>query len=191
MRRNISNENHLIRLAVHLLSNIGKEFSFNKLSKSLEFKSVRTVIDYCGYLNESYLLDFITLYSSSVKKQMINPKKAYSIDPAFAQSNSLSFSKDLGRRLENFVYLKLRQRYKDIFYYQSANNECDFICKYNEKVVLAIQACWEINNENIEREISGLKTAMEGTKTSEGAIITYNQEDEIHDIKLIPIWKWL
>jgi len=191
VRRKLQNENQILRLAVHLLSNIGKKFSFNKLSNLLEIKSVRTVIDYCDYLNESYLLDFVPMYSTSIKKQIANPKKVYAIDAAFAQSNSLSFSKDLGHRLENMVYNKLRYQNKEIFYYRTPKLECDFLVKTNESISQAIQVCWEVNNDNIKREINGLKAALEETNIDIGIIITYNQEDNIDGIQLIPVWKWL
>ena len=191
VRRNITNENQLIRLAIHLLSNTGKEFSYNNISKILEIKSVRSVIDYCDYFRESYLMDFIPLYSTSIKKQLANPKKSYCIDPLFAKANSLSFSKDLGRRLENFVYNKLRRQNKDIFYFRQSKTECDFLVKQNEQVVLAVQSCWELNNENLAREINGIKTALTETGAPEGIIITHNQEDKLDGISLIPAWKWI
>jgi predicted AAA+ superfamily ATPase len=191
VRRNIVNENQLMRLAVHLLSNIGKEFSYNNIAKILEFKSVRTVIDYCYFLNESYLMEFIPMYSTSVKKQMVNPKKVYSIDPVLSKANSLSFSKDLGRRLENFVYLGLRRRFKEIFYYRNFNAECDFLVKEKEQVVLAVQSCWEINNETQERELRGIQNAIKDSGATKSAIITYNQEDSLDGIDLIPVWKWI
>ena len=191
VRRNIVNENQLMRIAIHLLSNIGKEFSYNKLSKILEIKSVRTVIDYCDYLNESYIIDYIPLYSTSVKKQLVNPKKAYSVDPALAKANSLSFSKDLGRRLENFVYLKLRRQFKDIFYYRDTSSECDFLVKEKESVTMAVQSCWELNSDNQERELRGIQDAIKSTGATTASIITYNQEDRMDGIDLIPAWKWL
>ena len=191
VRKNINNEQQLIRLAVFLMSNVGKELSYNKLSNLLEFKSVRTVIDYCDFMQESYLMEFIPLYSTSIKKQIANPKKVYSIDPAFAKGNSLSFGQDLGRRLENFVYLQLRRRYKNIYYYKNQQSECDFLVKDREAVRLAVQVCWEVNSENIDREIRGIKAALEETEALEGVIITYDQEDRINGIALIPAWKWL
>ena len=172
--RHISNENQLMRLVVHLLSNIGKDLSYNKLSKLLEIKSVRTVIDYCVYLRESYLVDYIPMYSQSIKKQIANPKKTYAIDPAFAKANSLSFSRDLGRRLENFVYLQLRYSGNEIFYYRNENRECDFLVKGNELITSAVQLCWEVNNNNFEREIEGLKAAKKDTSVEKGVIITSN-----------------
>ncbi len=191
IRRNITNENLLIRLAMHLLSNSGKEFSYNNISKVLEIKSVRTVIDYCDYLRESYLLDFIPMYSTSIKKQLVNPKKSYSIDPVFAKANSLSFSKDLGRRLENFVFNKLRRDSKEIFYYRNLTSECDFLVKQNEQIIMAVQVCREVNNENMVREINGIKNAMLETGASKGIIVTNSQEDKLDGIDLIPAWKWI
>ncbi len=191
IRRNISNEKQLMRLAVHLLSNIGKKFSYNKLTKLLEIKSVRTVIDYCDYLSESYLLEYVPMYSTSIKKQIVNAKKAYSIDPAFAKANSLSFSQDLGLRLENFVYLKLRHDDKSIYYYKNANSECDFLIKENEQVVSLVQVCWEVNNDNMLRELTGIKNAMAETGVNNGIILTSNQEDVLDGIPLVPVWKWV
>jgi uncharacterized protein len=191
VRRNISNEYQLIRLAVHLLSNTGKEFSYNNISKILEIKSVRTVIDYCDFLKESYILDFIPIYSTSIKKQLVNPKKIYSVDPVFAKANSLSFSKDLGRRLENFVFNKLRRTSNEIFYFRQSNSECDFLMKQNGQIISAVQSCWEVNNDNMHREINGIKNAMADAGATEGFIITYNQEDKLDGINLIPAWKWI
>lgn len=191
LRRHLPNENQLMRLAIHLLSNIGKDFSYNKLSKLLEIKSVRTVIDYCDYLSESYLVEYIPLFSHSIKKQIANPKKVYAVDGSFAKSNSLSFSADKGRRLENIVYLKLRQSHRELFYFRTDKSECDFLLKENERIISAVQVCWKIDNENMTREIAGLKDALSATEINNGIIITFDQEDELDGIKLIPAWKWL
>ncbi|MDR7129285.1 putative AAA+ superfamily ATPase [Algoriphagus sp. 4150] len=190
VRRNISNETQLIRLGVFLASNIGKEFSYSKMAQLLEIKSVRTAIDYCDYLEESYLFDLIPMYSQSIRKQVANPKKAFCVDPALASANSLSFSKDLGRRLENFVYLHLRRSFQTIHYYRSKNSECDFLIKWNEEIIGAVQVCWELTPDNLEREVNGIKDAMKETGLSTGFIITYNQEDSFEGIAVVPAWKW-
>ena len=104
------------------------------------------------------------------------------------------YSKDKGKMLENNVFLSLRKKYKEIFYFQK-DKECDFIVKDREKVVQAIQVCYEFNDENQDREINGLIEAMTELKLKEGLILTYNQEDdfEIKGKKIIvkPVWKWL
>jgi uncharacterized protein len=191
VRRNISNETALIRLGVFLCSNIGKPLSYSRIGSLLEFKSVRTVIDFCDYLEESYLFDLIPMYSHSIRKQLANPKKAFSIDPALASANSLSFSKDLGRKLENYVYLHLRRSFKEIQYFQNKDSECDFVVKWNEEIVGAIQVCWQLNTDNLPRELRGLKSALEETKATRGVLLTWNQEDLLDGIPVIPIWKWM
>lgn len=191
VRRNISNETALIRLGVFLCSNVGKPFSYSRMGSLLEIKSVRTVINYCDYLEESYLFDLIPMYSPSIRKQLANPKKAYSVDPALASANSLSFSKDLGRKLENFVYLHLRRSFKEIQYFQSKDSECDFVIKWNEEIIGALQVCWDLNSDNLQRELQGLKTALEETQAPKGVLLTWNQEDLLDGIAVMPVWKWM
>jgi uncharacterized protein len=191
VRRGIKNEHYLLRLAVHILSNVGKEFSFNNITKTLEIKSVHTTIDYCDYLRESYLVDFIPRFSYSIHQQLANPKKAYCVDTAMASANSLSFSKDMGRMLENAVFIELRRSFSDISYYKNPKTECDFLIKDKDEITLAIQVCLKITTDNIQREVQGLKDAMAETKCHKGIIITLDQEDELDGVSLIPAWKWM
>jgi len=124
----------------------------------------------------------------------VNPKKVYSIDNGFSYANTVSFSEDKGKILENSVFLELRKNYKDIFYFQK-DNECDFVIKEKEKITKAFQVCYKLTDENQEREIDGLLEAMEKFDLKEGYILTYNQKDEFNknNKKIIvkPVWKWL
>lgn len=190
VRRNIKNDHMILRLALNLLSNVGKQISFNNIAKMLEIKSVRSVIDYCNYLKESYLFDFIPRFSFSIKQQMNNPKKVYCIDSGMARANSLSFSEDFGRMLENAIFIRLRQFSPDILYFNDHQSECDFLVRKNERIVYALQVCWHLSEENLQREIFGLKSAMKATGTTTGIIVTFNQEDTFGEIKAIPAWKW-
>jgi len=191
VRRNISNETALIRLGVFLSSNVAKPFSYSRIGGLLEIKSVRTVIDYCDYLTESYLFDLIPMYSPSIRKQLANPKKAFCVDPALAAANSLSFSKDLGRKLENYVYLHPRRSFQEIQYYQTKDSECDFVVKWNEDIIGAVQVCWELNSDTLAREITGLKNALAETNAPKGILLTWNQEDVLERIEVLPVWKWM
>ena len=159
-----------------------------------EIKSVKSVIDYISFFENAYLVFTLPRFSYSYKQQQVNPKKVYSIDNGFSSNNSASFSKDYGKMLENLVFLALRRRYKNIFYFQE-RNECDFIIKEKDKIVHVLQACFDLNEENKTREINGLIEALEKFNIKEGIILTYKQEDEfkIKDkkIKILPVWKWL
>ena len=191
VRRNISNETALIRLGVFLSSNVAKPFSYSRIGSLLEIKSVRTVIDYCDYLAESYLFDLIPMYSPSIRKQLANPKKAFCVDPALASANSLSFSKDLGQKLENYIYLHLRRSFQEIQYFQSKDSECDFVVKWNEDIIAAVQVCWELNSDTLAREITGLKNALAETNAPKGILLTWNQEDVLDGLDVLPAWKWM
>jgi hypothetical protein len=157
----------------------------------LEIKSVRTVIDYCDYLAESYLFDLIPMYSPSIRNQLANPKKAFCVDPALASANSLSFSKDQGRKLENYVYLHLRRSFKEIQYFQTKDSECDFVVKWNEDIIGAVQVCWDLNADTLHRELKGLRAALDETQASQGVLLTWNQEDVLDGIIVLPVWKWM
>ena len=189
VRHKLKESKTIKELAIFLLTNIGKEFSYNNLAKYCNIGSVNTVISYISYFEDSYLFFTVPKFDYSYKKQLVNPKKIYSIDVGLANASSASFSEDKGRILENLVFLHLRRKYKRIFYFRK-KRECDFIVTVRKKPIMAIQVCYEVTEENKEREIGGLQEAMETSKTDNGVIVTYNQEDIIGNIKLIPFWKW-
>jgi predicted AAA+ superfamily ATPase len=194
IRFNIKNTEILRKIAVFLITNVGKEFSYNSIKKMFDIKSVQSVIDYVCFFENAYLLFSVPRFSYSFKQQQVNPKKAYSIDNGFSNNNSASFSKDNGKMLENLVFLALRRNHKDIFYFQE-KKECDFVIKEKEKITQAIQVCFDLNEETKDREIYGLLEALKEFKLDKGLILTYKQEDEfkVEDkiIKVIPVWKWL
>ncbi len=193
-RFNIKNIETLRKIAVFLISNAGKEFSYNSIKRMLGIKAIQSVIDYIHFFEDAYLIFTVPRFSYSFKQQQITPKKAYSIDNGFSTNNSASFSKDNGKMLENMVFLALRRVYKYILYFQE-KGECDFVIKEREKITQAIQVCFNINEENQKREIDGLIEALNKFKLNQGLILTYNQEDHFEikgkKIKVVPVWKWL
>ncbi len=194
VRFNIKNTETLRKIAVFLISNVGKEFSYSSIKKMFDIKSVQSVIDYICFFENAYLMFSMPRFRYSFKQQQVNPKKAYSIDNGFSNINSASFSKDNGKMLENLVFLALRRKYKDIFYFQG-KKECDFVIKEKEKISQAIQVCYALDEENKDREINGMLEALKEFKLKDGLILTYKQDDKfkIEDktVRVIPVWKWL
>jgi hypothetical protein len=193
-RYGIKNSTELKNLTNYLLTNISKTFSYNNLKKTLGLKSINSVISFVSYLENSYLIFTIPKFDYSLKKQLVNPKKVYAIDLGLVRVNSSSFSEDYGRLLENQVFLGLRRKTKEIFYFQD-KKECDFVVKKGSDIISAIQVCYKLDSENKGREIEGLIEAMSMFKLKEGLILTLDQEEEmkIKDKKIIiqPVWKWL
>lgn len=194
VRYNLRNPKLVKELALYLLSNIGKEFSFQKLRKMYDLGSVNTVIALIGYYEDSYLLFTVPQFDFSLRSRLVNAKKVYAIDTGLIRANSVSFSQDRGRMLENIVFIQLKRIGREVFYFKK-NNECDFIARDANKNLELFQVCFELNEDNKDREINGMLAAMEYTKLKTGTILTLNQTDELDfdnkKIIVMPVWQWL
>jgi len=63
------------------------------------------------------MLQFVPKFSYSIKKQIRNPKKVYDVDTGLYTHNTIKLTGDMGRRLENLVYLHLCRMSKEIYYF--------------------------------------------------------------------------
>lgn len=194
VRHSLKNAKVIKELALYLMTNIGKEFSYNRLKYTFALGSTNTVIDYISYLEDSYLIFTVSKFDYSFKKQLVNPKKVYSIDNGLSTTNSISFSLDRGRLLENMVFLHLKRLGMHVAYFRE-KNECDFVIIEKKTVIAALQVCYELTEDNKERELNGLLETLEKFNLDKGLILSYNQDDEIKIknklIHVIPVWKWL
>ncbi len=181
-------------LALYLLSNIGKEFSFQKLRKMHSLGSVNTVISLIGYYEDSYLLFTVPQFDFSFRNRLVNAKKVYAIDTGLIRANSVSYTQDKGRMLENMVFIHLKRLMREIFYFKK-NNECDFITRDKNKKLDLYQVCFELNEDNKDREINGMLAAMDYTKQKSGFILTLSQTDKLsfdnRKIYVKPVWQWM
>ena len=194
VRHGLRNAKVVKELGVYLATNIGKEFSFNKLTKIFELGSVNTLLSYISFFEDAYLFFTVSRFSYSLKQQTMNLKKIYGIDSALVSNLSLSFSKDKGRLLENMVFIELKRRDKDIYYYRN-KGECDFVVSKNKQIENLIQVCYELNHDNLQRELNGLLEAMDELNLNSGLILTMNQDDQIvkenKSIIVKPVWRWM
>ncbi|AFL82760.1 putative ATPase (AAA+ superfamily) [Belliella baltica DSM 15883] len=179
----------LQNLAVYLISNVAKSVSGNNLRKTLEIKATSTIMEYFSYLEESWLFFFVPKFSYSQRKQLINAKKVYAIDTGLVTANSRSFSEDLGRRFENMVFLHFRRLYPEIYYF-TEKGECDLVVFDRNGLVELVQVCYELNPDNLKRELNGLWEAMKYFDKKEAILVTLSQEDEFekdgYRIKVVP-----
>ena len=83
---------------------------------------------------------------------------------------------DNGIPILSMVYLHLRRRYKDIFYF-SAKGECDFVVSDKGNIHTAIQVCYHLNADNLDRELNGMTEALAYFKLDEGLLVTHTQRD--------------
>ncbi|MFC1567134.1 ATP-binding protein, partial [bacterium] len=111
------------------------------------------------------------------------------------QAIRFAFSEDYGRVLENIVYIELKRRKNDIYYFKE-KKECDFLTAEKGKVMTALQVTKTFNQDGTrDREIGGLVEAMDYYGLKEGLILTEDESEELtideRLIKIMPVWLWL
>jgi uncharacterized protein len=194
IRYGIKNTGTLMDITLFLISNVGKEVTYNSIRKAFNVGSANTVSDYLSWLEDTYLLFFLQRFSWSAKNRGVNPRKVYAIDTGLVNANSLSFTKDKGRLLENIVYLFLRKKNYDLSYFRE-QTECDFVVFEKGKCKMLIQVCEQLHTENKDRETKGLLEAMDFFEMKTGLIITQKQTDVLNvgskTIKLMPAHTFL
>ena len=193
IRYNLKNIHVLQQLAVWLVSNSGKPITGNSLRKIFQISSSSSIMDYLAYFADAYLFFFIPKFSYSQKVQLVNAKKVYCIDNGFIDINSVSFTEDKGRLFENMVFLQLRRQSAEIYYF-SDKKECDFVVFQHGKLQGLYQVCWQLDQNNMDRELNGLLEAMNYFDIDEASILTQNQSDsfviENKTIKVQPFHEW-
>lgn len=109
-----------------------------------------------------------------MQAQIRNSPKVYAIDLGLFTHNSIAFTEEKGRRLENLVYLYYRRLGKELFYFNE-KKECDFVVFEKGRIEGAVQVCYETNADNLNRKIDGLVEALDFFELKKGTIATYNQ----------------
>jgi len=194
-RYKLDNVKSLKELAFYLISNVSSLVSYNKLKDLLKLGSVNTVINYVEYLENSWLFFVVNKYAYSVKEQQIAAKKIYGIDTGLIQSVGFSFSENKGKLMENMVFLQLRRKYHDVYYYKTTENyEVDF---FLPEVGSLIQVAQHFESaETQERELRALiGAASEQNAAKKLVIITESEKTEFEresaHIIAVPLYEWL
>lgn len=196
VRYNIKEVRALKDLALFLLSNVGRTYSYPTLRNITGIKSLSTIKNYIDYFQNVFLLYRLPMFDYSLKRQKVSSSKIFTIDNSFLKTVAFNFSENKGQRLENLVFVELLRKEKEL-YYHSEKKECDFVLREGLRIGEAIQVSVSpMNNpETTKREIEGLTEAMATYKLDRGLILTF-EEDNILDaggkkIVVKPVWKWL
>lgn len=199
----IRNPQSLRELAKYLISNTGKEMTFNKLRASLGIKDTHTIAKYSAYISDAYLIFLLERFSYKLKEQFKAPKKVYCIDTGLANNVAFKLSKDFGRLMENIVFIELLRRKQyfkpdwELYYWKDhRGREIDFVIKTAESVKQLIQVTYASGKSEIEkREVESFTVASSEMKCDSMLVITWDYEETISmgdkTIAFIPMWKWL
>lgn len=191
-RFSVRNTILLKTLSKFLLTNVAAQFSINAYYNSLKETTAvgkETIFEYASYLEEANMVFFMPLFSYSLKKQQANPKKVYCIDNGLRNAVSFKFSKDEGRLAENIVFIELKRREKEPYYWKN-KGEVDFIIKNEDKSLTAINVSY---TDEIDKRETGslLEFKKEFKKTKELIILTKDTKKNEKGIKFVPLLNWL
>ena len=199
-RHNIRNTNDLYNLDSYLLSNFCNPISANDLARELGLSSVATTKKSCDYLSEPYLFFYLPRFNNKLKLMNKAPKKVYVVDNGFVQSTAFNLSENLGRLLENQVFVELLRRGyipgQTLFYYRSRNDrEIDFVTRKGTMVEQLIQVCYDMTSEKTrKRELDALVEVAGELHCDNLLVVTNDQQEKINwkgkKVSIIPIYKY-
>ncbi len=192
-------------LAVYLVSNTAREFSYNTLSRITRCRSVHTIEKYLNYLEESFIFFRVHKFSSKLQEQVSSNKKIYCIDNGFIHAKGFKTGNDTGCLYENAVAVKLKKNELDggarVYYWKHPlQQEVDFVLKEGTEITRLIQVCYNLNDiKTREREEKSLIKASQELKCDNLLIINEDYEGEEEKqwfgasgkIKYLPLWKYL
>lgn len=197
VRHDVKESKSLRELGLYYISNIGSPVSFHKLKTNLRLGSTNTVKAYTEYFENSFLFFTLRRFSWSLKQQYIAAKKIYCIDNGLAGEIAFSFSENKEKFLENMVFIELKRKNKEIFYYKTKRDrEIDFAILEKGKPQTLLQVCWDLHNPKTKsRELDALTEGLSEIPGTEGIILTMDEKEKINfsqkSINVIPVWEWL
>lgn len=183
-----------------------RSYTYSKLANSLKgvghTVSKATVIRYMQWLEWSFFIARLEVFSVNVKSRIQTVKKSYLVDNYFSSHFSSSLSPNFGHLMEQAVFHKLHKRnawdprYKTTYWKDYSGNEVDFVVLHNKAVDELIQVTFASSMVEVsERETKALVKAAKALQKSSGTLITWDIEQvtTINDIEVsyVPLWRWL
>lgn len=190
----IRNKGLFENLANYLIDNISNLSSarniVNYLTSNKNKVSHNTVINYIKYLCNAFVFYEVKRYDLKGKKYLSTEQKYYLVDHAIKYAILGNKNQDLGRILENIIYMELKRRGYEVYIGKLYKKEIDFVAiKRNEQ--LYIQVSTFLDNENtMKRELEPLLNIKDGYPKMIIAR-THQEEYSIEGIKVVDIAQWL
>lgn len=182
-RHKVSNPVALNWLQHALLSAPGGRFSITKFRDTLKSQGVpvakETLEAYLGYFDDAFLVRTISMHATSERQRMVNPRKAYPIDPGLIALYTRAGRSYRGASLETVVLLELERRGYQASWVKvgddSQNWEVDFLAEQPGTQPLLLQVCVDADADPTwEREARALAAAAAEFPDARPILITAN-----------------
>ncbi|MBN1279838.1 MAG: ATP-binding protein [Chlorobiaceae bacterium] len=182
-----------------IVSSATKQFSVNKIYNELKSSGFRIgknqLYDFLEGAVNIYLAQTLRKHSDSLVDRELGEKKVYVIDTGLLNALDFRFSDDTGKALEQAVFLELRRREKEIYFFRE-KAKCDFIVKQGTVITEAIQVSTTITDtQTRSRELRGLTECCTRFGLQHGVIITLDASEEFKyngiAVTVTPLYRWL
>lgn len=161
-RHAVSNPIALRWMQRHLLGNAAAAFSAQKFFDALKSQGIPvakdTVHAYLAHLEDAFLVRTVSLHTASERQRMVNPRKAYPVDPGLIPIYERTGRANLGHALETAVLIELERRGTEVGYVKTAGGyEVDFHARTPEGEESLVQVCTEVSDPEVfAREVRAL-----------------------------------
>jgi hypothetical protein len=195
-RFSIAKVDNLRTLCKYYMTNVASLISYNSIKSFLNMP-VDTIERWSDYLHQAFLFFFVRRFSYSLKEQEKNLRKVYCIDTGIRNAVSFRFTEDLGKLMENLVFLKFIHSGADVFYWKDAQGyEVDFVTMEQGKIRDICQVSYDVSEAKTkQREVRSLLRALTFFNLKEGMVVTEDLESEEsvngYLIRYVPLWKFL
>jgi predicted AAA+ superfamily ATPase len=198
-RHYLRNTAFLENLMRFLADNIGHLSSAKSISDYLKSQmsrvAVSQVIDYLGYITETFMLHRVGRVDVAAKKIFEIGEKYYFEDVGLRNAFWEYRPDDVAKILENLVYNHLKYNDYDVKVGQLMNSEIDFVCRKNGEY-LYIQVTYLLGSqETVEREFGNLEKIRDNypkmvVSMDEFAGKSRNGVQHIHLLDFLNSKKW-
>lgn len=200
-RHGVGNVTGLRWLVRQLLGNAGGSFSVEKFHAAIRSQGIAigrdTVHQFLGYLEDCFLVRVVWMESSSERQRMVNPRKAYPVDPGLIPVFDRTGRANMGHALETAVLVELERRRLDVTYVRTRQGyEVDFLARDADGRRELIQVCADASDPaTAERELRALTAAGEQYPDAEMRLLTLTRDgipDPLPDrVVAQPAWIWM
>jgi len=164
----------------HLLANAAAPFSVQKFYDALRSQGIPvgkdTLHAYLGHLEDAFLIRTVALHTASERQRMVNPRKAYPVDPGLIPIYERTGRPNLGHALETAVLIELERRGYQTAYMRTKDGlEVDFLATAFGQSPKLIQVCMDVSDRATrDREIRALEAASKELPDAVPLLLTFD-----------------
>lgn len=195
-RQGITDPEVLNRVVTYVFGNIGNTFSSKKVADYLSsnFRSVssQTIDKYLSAMQDSFVFYQTQRFNIRGKELLKTNRKYYAVDMGLRNvllARGDAF--DIGRAIENTVYLELLRRGLQVFIGQTKNDrEVDFVTKDKNGTITYYQVCETMRGEETRtRELAALRDIDDDYRKI--VLCLDPESNNFEGIEQINLEKWL